>query len=162
MRILVISDTHIPLRAKDLPPRVWDAVKEADLVVHAGDLTTIDLYYELKAYKEVRAVAGNMDGPEVWSVLPEKLIFEVEGKRIGLTHGFGAPHGLEERVKRLFEGEDLDVLIFGHSHRPLIREEGGLLLLNPGTPTDTIFAKVQTFAWLEVTPQGVKAELVRL
>ena len=162
MRLLVLSDTHIPLRAKDLPPRVWDAVKEADLIVHAGDFTTIDLYYELKAYKDVKAVAGNMDGPEVWTTLPEKLIFEIEGRRIGLTHGFGAPYKLEERVKKLFEGEKLDVLIFGHSHRPLVRREGDLLLLNPGSPTDTVFAKVQTFAWLEVTPQEVRAELVQL
>ncbi len=163
MRIVVLSDTHIPHRASDLPTPVWDAIDAADLVIHAGDFTSHDFLVELRSVKPLKAVYGNMDEYAIVSTLPEREVFEVEGKRIGIIHGFGAPLGLEQRVKARFKDTPLDILIFGHSHQALIRkEEGGLLLLNPGSPTDTIFARKRTFILLTLEGERVDAELVTL
>ncbi len=163
MRIVVLSDTHIPHRASDLPPSVWEAIDAADLVIHAGDFTSHDFLVELRSVKPLRAVYGNMDEYAVVSELPEREVFEAEGRRIGIIHGFGAPLGLDQRVKARFRDTPLDILVFGHSHQPLIRrEESGLLLLNPGSPTDTIFARKRTYILLTLEGERVDAELVTL
>ncbi len=162
MKVVVLSDTHIPHRARDLQKRVWEEIDSADLVVHAGDFTSYEFLRELKMVKELKAVYGNMDEYKVASELPEKLVFEVEGVKIGLIHGFGAPLGLESRVKKKFEGDKIDVLIYGHSHRAVWKKEDDLYILNPGTPTDTIFSRKKTFAILEIYNGKVDGEIITL
>ncbi len=163
MRVLVISDTHIPHRARDLPRRIWEEAEKADVVVHAGDFTTMDVLADIRVINpNVRAVWGNMDEPELVEELPEKLVFELEGKRFGLTHGSGAPWRIEKRVMEKFEGEDLDVIIFGHSHQALVKRENGVLLVNPGSPTDKIFSKRLTFGIIEIQGDSIEAEIVPL
>jgi hypothetical protein len=163
MRAVVLSDTHIPHRSSTLPDEVWREIENSDLVIHAGDFTTYDFYLELKAHNSnLYAVHGNMDEPDLVRILPEKKIFEVEGKRIGVIHGFGAPFGLEKKVRRRFEGESLDLLIFGHSHRALYREEEGILLLNPGSPTDRIFTTRRSYGILEINGGKIEGRIVYL
>jgi len=162
MKIVVLSDTHIPHRAQDLPDRIWKEIDRADIVVHGGDFTSYEFLTELKAVKELKAVYGNMDEYRVASELPEKLVFEVEGVRIGVMHGFGAPLGLESRIKERFSGDNIDVLIYGHSHRAVWKKENDLYILNPGTPTDTIFSRKRTFAILEVHEGKVNGEIITL
>jgi len=135
-RLLMIADTHLPTRARDLPAEVWRAVEEADLVVHAGDWVDVRLLDELEA-RSSRLVAcwGNNDHGELRERLPEVARVEVEGVRLGVVHETGQAKGREERMSAAYP--DLDVLVFGHSHIPWDSVAStGLRLLNPGSPTD--------------------------
>ncbi|MER3389627.1 MAG: metallophosphoesterase [Microcella sp.] len=141
MRLLLLSDTHLPVRAATLQPQVWSLVDDADLVIHAGDwvdVATLDAL-ESRAARLV-GVAGNNDGPELHERLGEVVRVEVEGVRIAVIHETGAAAGRERRCDALFGPEvdaPADVLIFGHSHIPWdSTTPGGLRLLNPGSPTD--------------------------
>lgn len=135
-RLLLLADTHVPKRARDLPPQVWRAVGEADLVVHAGDWVDVRLLDELET-RSARLVAcwGNNDHGELRERLPEVARAEVEDLRLGVVHETGPAKGREERMQATYD--DLDVLVFGHSHIPWDTvTAGGLRLLNPGSPTD--------------------------
>jgi hypothetical protein len=115
---------------------------------------------ELRSLAPAKAVAGNMDLPAVTSVLPDKLVVEVEGKLIGLIHGWGPPAGIERRVLSSFSG--VDVVVFGHTHRACVEESGGVLLVNPGTPNDRRFSERLSYAILTIEDGRVKAEMVWL
>lgn len=136
VRLLLVADTHVPLRAKQLPGDLLCEVDRADVVVHAGDwvdVATLDLM-EGRARRLV-GVYGNNDGQELRARLPELARVELGGVRFGVVHETGAARGREERCAALYP--DLDVLVFGHSHIPWDTEaSGGLRLLNPGSPTD--------------------------
>jgi putative phosphoesterase len=135
-RLLLIADTHVPKRAKDLPAEVWRAVEVSDLVVHAGDWVDVRLLDEMEARaRRLVAVFGNNDHGELRSRLPEVATVEVEGLRLGVVHETGQSAGREQRMAT--EHPDLDVLVFGHSHIPWdTTTDSGLRLLNPGSPTD--------------------------
>ena len=135
-RLVLIADTHLPKRARDLPAEVWRAVDEADLVIHAGDWVDVRLLDELEA-RSARLVAcfGNNDHGALRERLPEVARVEVEGVRLGVVHETGQAVGREERMSGSYD--DLDVLVFGHSHIPWDTVTStGLRLLNPGSPTD--------------------------
>lgn len=136
MRLLIMSDTHVPQRAKDLPAQVWREVAEADLVVHAGDWVTEPLLERLLARsRALLAVYGNNDGQALRARLPEIASAEVARLRLAVVHETGPAKGRENRCERDFP--DTDVLVFGHSHIPWDSvTAGGLRLLNPGSPTD--------------------------
>ena len=136
MRLLLLSDTHLPTRARELPAEVLDRVADADVVVHAGDWTdtaTLDLLQSRA--RRLIGVHGNNDGPELRARLPEMARAELDGVRLGVVHETGPAQGRERRCAERFG--DLDVLVFGHSHIPWdSTAPGGLRLLNPGSPTD--------------------------
>lgn len=136
MRLLLIADTHLPKRAKDLPAAVWDAVDAADVVIHAGDWVEPDLLDALEGRaKHVVACWGNNDGPELRRRLPERADVVLDGVRFTVTHETGASSGRDARMARAYP--DTDVLVFGHSHIPWdTTAKTGLRLLNPGSPTD--------------------------
>jgi len=163
MRALVLSDTHIPHRCSTLPDEFWGEIEKADLILHAGDFTTYDFYLELLAHnKNLHAVHGNMDEPDLVRILPEKKIVEIEGKRIGIIHGFGAPYGLEKKVRKRFEGDEIDLIVFGHSHRALYKEEESILLFNPGSPTDRIFTTRRSYGILEINEGKIEGKIIYL
>ncbi|PXY28828.1 metallophosphoesterase family protein [Prauserella flavalba] len=136
MRLLIIADTHVPKRAKDLPAEVWAEVGQADVVVHAGDWVTVGLLDELESRsRRLIGVYGNNDGAALRARLPEVARAELEGLRLAVVHETGAATGREQRCARDFSGTD--VLVFGHSHIPWDTvADTGLRLLNPGSPTD--------------------------
>ncbi|MBV7504554.1 metallophosphoesterase [Bacillus sp. sid0103] len=150
MKIVVLSDTHLPKRAKGLPPRLIEELVHADLIIHAGDLQTIDVYIELKSYANVVGVFGNVDGDEIKDLFPENRVIEVCGFKIGITHGHGKGKTTEKRAILAFEGEKLDCLIFGHSHIPIKKSENGILLFNPGSPTDKRRQKKFSFGVMNI------------
>lgn len=129
MKIGVISDTHADL-LRQVPAPVLKALSEVDLIVHAGDFTEIAVLEGLRALAEVKAVAGNMDSAEIKRVLPRRESFVIEGRRFGLTHGSGPSWGIADRVRSMFD--DVDVVIYGHSHQPASEYIKGTLLFNPG------------------------------
>lgn len=135
LRVLLLADTHVPKRARDLPARVWGEVEAADVVVHAGDWVVPELLDELEV-RAARLVAvwGNNDGAQLRARLPEVARVELAGMRWGVVHETGARARREERMRAAYP--DLDVLVFGHSHIPWDTEHAGLRLLNPGSPTD--------------------------
>nr|WP_179519437.1 metallophosphoesterase [Nocardioides perillae] len=140
MRLVLMADTHLPKRAKDLPAALWAAVDEADVVVHAGDWVdeaTLDALEARCAAAGARLVAcwGNNDGPGLRARLPEVARVELDGLRLGVVHETGGKAGREARADAAYP--DLDVLVFGHSHVPWdTTTPRGLRLLNPGSPTD--------------------------
>ncbi|WP_374009988.1 metallophosphoesterase [Leifsonia sp. LS-T14] len=136
MRLLLISDTHVPKRARALPAQVLAEVEAADVVIHAGDwvdAATLDLLEQRS--RRLVGVWGNNDGPELRSRLPEVARVELAGVRFAVVHETGPAAGREARADR--DHPDTDVLVFGHSHIPWDTvSPGGLRLLNPGSPTD--------------------------
>ncbi|MBU8553318.1 metallophosphoesterase family protein [Streptomyces rochei] len=136
MRLLIMSDTHLPKRAKALPEPLLARVPHADVVLHAGDwvdTATLDLLERLS--RRLIGVYGNNDGPGLRARLPEVAYADLGGLRFGVVHETGAAQGRERRCAGRFP--DLDVLVFGHSHIPWdTTADTGLRLLNPGSPTD--------------------------
>lgn len=133
--LLLISDTHIPGRARRLPDAVLQAADAADLVIHAGDWVSVPVLDELSEHAPVLGVYGNNDGPDLRARLPEVARREIEGVRFAVVHETGDARGREVRMPEAYP--DADVLVFGHSHIPWdTTARGGLRLLNPGSPTD--------------------------
>ncbi|WP_024877225.1 metallophosphoesterase family protein [Saccharomonospora piscinae] len=150
MRVLVLSDTHVPDRARDLPAPVWREIAEADVTIHAGDWVEEGLLDRIEAVAgRLVAVHGNNDGPALRRRLPEVARVELDGLHVAVVHETGQARGRERRCGRLFP--DTDVLVFGHSHIPWDSEtENGLRLLNPGSPTDRRRQPAATYLTMEV------------
>jgi uncharacterized protein len=136
MRLVIMSDTHLPKRARDLPAQLWSAVDAADVVIHAGDWVDVATLDALEGRsRRLIGVYGNNDGPRLRARLPEIAVADLDGLRIAVVHETGAAAGRERRCDALFP--DRDVLCFGHSHIPWdTTTPRGLRLLNPGSPTD--------------------------
>jgi putative phosphoesterase len=129
MRIGVLSDSHVA-SFDQLHDKILTALAKVDLIVHASDFVAKDVLDGLKRMGGVRAVRGNMDSDEIKSILPEKELLEIEGKKIAIIHGWGSPYGIEERVGNVFSG--VDIIIYGHSHYPQNETKNGVLFFNPG------------------------------
>jgi putative phosphoesterase len=136
VRLVLMSDTHVPKRARDLPEELWTAVDSADVVVHAGDWIDVPLLDALeKRSAHLIACYGNNDGPAMRRRLPEIARAELDGVRLAVVHETGPATGRDARCAARFP--DTDVLVFGHSHIPWETTAAtGLRLLNPGSPTD--------------------------
>ncbi len=134
--LVLTADTHVPRRARDLPPALWSAIDAADVVVHAGDWVDIALLDQLEARsRRLLAVRGNNDHGPFRDRLPLIATAEIEGLRFAVVHETGDAKGRELRCAARFP--DTDVLVFGHSHIPWdTTAPTGLRLLNPGSPTD--------------------------
>ena len=150
-RLAIMSDTHLPVRAKRLPDRLWDAVDDADVVVHAGDWVGFGLYDELEARaSRLLAVWGNNDGPDLRERMPETAFETIGGVRFAVTHETGAATGRERRADARFP--DVDVLVFGRSHIPWdSTTPAGMRMLNPGSPTDR--RRQPDFTWMTATAE---------
>jgi uncharacterized protein len=136
MQVVLLSDTHLPVRAKKLPARLWAAIEAADVVIHAGDWVSVALLDELEdRSRQLIGCWGNNDGPELRARLPEVARVSLDGLSVAVVHETGASKGREERCEKAYP--DIDVLVFGHSHIPWdTTTPRGLRLLNPGSPTD--------------------------
>lgn len=133
----VISDTHISDGDGHVPRVVLDAFKHVDLIIHAGDIVSLGVIDELKSTcSKVVVVAGNMDQEAVKKKYPVKQVLEILGVRVGLMHGAGSALNLPELLKVVFKEDDCDLIIFGHSHKPMNERIGGILFFNPGSATD--------------------------
>ncbi len=129
MKLGVVADTHATSFTQ-VPDQILLALAEVDLIIHAGDFVTKDVLSGLRRLGEVKAVQGNMDSDELKRILPEKELLVIEGRRIGIIHGWGSPYGIDDRVGKMFE--DVDVIVYGHSHYSQNEVKKGILFFNPG------------------------------
>ena len=156
MRLLLLADTHVPKRARDLPAQVWAEVDAADAVIHAGDWVDVTLLdaLESRAHRLI-GVHGNNDGHPLRSRLPEVARETLGGVRFAVVHETGPSGGRDRRMQATY-GADTDVLVFGHSHIPWDTcTADGLRLLNPGSPTDRRRQPVATYMTVEVSNSTV-------
>ena len=178
MKIGVISDTHIVTgglgfrkvtnqlfyknkpQMKYLKEIVEKHFKDVRLIIHAGDLAEEEVLDLLEETAPVEAVFGNMDHGEISKRLPARKVLTLEGRRIGLVHGWGAPAGIVERVRKEFN--DVEAIIFGHTHSPMNSMQGGVLFFNPGSPTDKRFAPFNSIGLLHVDAEKIGGEIIRL
>jgi putative phosphoesterase len=135
VRVVVLSDTHAPRRWKSCPAAVAEHLRDADVILHAGDVCVPSVLDELAAYAPVHVVAGNNDGPDVtaWGA-PETLGLDLGGLRVAMIHDSGPATGRTGRMRRRFP--DADLVVFGHSHIPMDQTGDGVRIFNPGSPTD--------------------------
>lgn len=159
MNILVLADTHMARAGMPLPRPVRDALPQADLILHAGDITTAAVLRELERHAPVHAVLGNNDDEALCGTLPIRRVVEAADYRIGMVHGHGSRGSTYERAQAAFAGEAVDCVVFGHSHQPLVETVDGRLYLNPGSPTQRRRQPRWSYAWLRCG-EALTAELV--
>ena len=161
MRVAVISDTHMPRGTRALPPRCAELCREADAILHAGDFTRVAAYEEIAALgPPLHAVRGNVDEAALAWGLPERLVVELGGVRIGMIHMPGPAAGRLLSLRSAFP--DADVAVFGHTHMPEHGHVDGFEIFNPGSPTERRRAPVHTMGLAHVEDGRVRFEIVDL
>lgn len=159
MRIAVVSDTHLPRFGDVLPRALRDGIARArvDLIVHLGDFTGLGVPALLEGLGPLEAVAGNNDPPELGERFGRRRIVPAAGLRLGLTHGnLGPGRSTPDRAVREFPASDADLILFGHSHIPLVRRlPDGRWLVNPGSPTDKRRQPRYSWALIDVDDAGL-------
>ena len=161
LRVAVIADTHLPRGNRQLPKRCVEEILRADLLLHAGDVTSVDVFESLEELgTPLRAVRGNVDCSELRRRLPEKLSLPLEALMVGLIHDAGPAKGRLRRLRRLFP--DAAAVIFGHSHMPLHEREAGFQIFNPGSPTERRRAPARAMGVAEVEGGRIRLRHIAL
>jgi putative phosphoesterase len=159
--IAVLADTHLPRGKRRLPDSCTELLKQADLIVHAGDFVTLAVLEELRSLGELIGVQGNVDDRDVRRTLPETASFDADGAAVAVIHDAGARTGRIERLRRRFP--DAAAVIFGHSHIPLHEQTpDGFQIFNPGSPTDRRRAPHHTMGLARASDGGLSFELLNL
>jgi uncharacterized protein len=163
MLIAVISDTHLPRGSRRLPQACVERIAGADLLLHAGDFSTLEVLRELEAIgPPLVGVHGNVDSAELCQLLPAELTLDAQGARIAMVHDAGTRAGRLERLRGRF-GERADVVVFGHSHLPLHEQApDGFQIFNPGSPTERRRAPSHTMGLIDVSGGLANCEIVSL
>ena len=166
----VLSDTHVPHRSSNVPQIIYDDFKRrnVDFVFHLGDFTSFEVYNELIEIfgeKKVFAVIGNMDfDDKIRKTLPEKIEMDIIGHKALLLHGMGGPNMIVRRlIKKLdLMNSDYNIVIFGHTHRPVNEIHDGILFFNPGTttPIDNKFTVVSSYGFLHISKDKIQPEII--
>lgn len=155
MRIVVISDTHLPRFAGRLPAALARvAAERPDRILHCGDLTTLAAIEAFAAIAPVDAVAGNNDGPEIVARFGRRAIVRAGRAAVGIVHGDGAHGTTLGRALAAFADDDVAAICFGHSHIPYLERHGAIWAINPGSVTDKRRQARFSYAVLEVSSQG--------
>jgi putative phosphoesterase len=159
--IAIIADTHLPRGKRQLPDGCIERLKEADLIVHAGDFSTLAVVDELRTYGELIAVHGNVDDRRLRATLPATTTFDAAGATVAVVHDAGPRTARVNRLRRRFP--NVDAVIFGHSHIPLHeRAPDGFQIFNPGSPTDRRRSPHHTMGLARAAEGSVSFELVNL
>jgi len=168
----LLSDTHVPQRTNTLSTVVIDDFKKrnVDYVFHMGDFTSFEVYQKLIdtfGKDNVVAVRGNMDfDSNLKQTLPEKLEFEIYSFKVLMLHGMGGPNIIIKRLIKKLDllNSDYDIVIFGHTHRPVNEKRNGILFFNPGTttPIDNKFTVISSYGYLRISNEKVEPEIIYL
>lgn len=159
----LISDTHVPVRAREIPKKVFEVFDKVDYIIHAGDLVDLTVIDQLEQIAPVLAVYGNMDGPEIRGKLPKMNFVKIFDWKIGVMHDPGTLFGTG-KMREIVKQNGFQVLVYGHTHHPNVRWEGEILFINPGSPTNPIppFITKPTVGLLTVTKEKISPEIVVL
>ncbi|NIR86702.1 metallophosphoesterase family protein [Candidatus Bathyarchaeota archaeon] len=159
----LISDTHIPTRAKAIPEKALGALENSDLIIHAGDLIQLSVLDDLESLAPVVAVCGNMDQYDVKERLSNLDSVRVYNWKIGVIHDAGALWGTR-KMKRIAKQNSFDALVFGHTHRPALKLENSVFFINPGSPTNPLppFLVKPTIALLRITKEKIEPEIIQI
>ena len=160
MRVAVIADTHLPRGSRRLPDECLAELEAADLILHAGDVVSAEVFHELEDLAPVEAVFGNMDEAALKSLLPRRRVVEVEGARVGMVHTPGPEARRHERLVEWFPG--CDAVVYGHTHVPEVEERNGVWVMNPGSPTERRRAPMRAMIRLEVAAGTLRPRLLDL
>ncbi|HEX8098796.1 MAG TPA: metallophosphoesterase family protein [Actinomycetota bacterium] len=161
MRIVALSDTHIPDFAKALPKPLFSHLRRADLILHAGDVTSATVLDELALYAQVHVAMGNNDGYDVAAWGAEDIAeLQLHAKTVVMLHDSGRRDGRARRLRRRFPNANL--IVFGHSHIPVDEEVDGLRLFNPGSPTWKRRQPVPTIGLIDLNPERIVTRIVDL
>lgn len=150
MKIGVLSDTHLTSVTEGFKKMVKMQFGDADMIIHAGDMTSVAVYDYLSNW-DLKAVRGNMDEHDLGALVPLKRIEVIMGKRIGIIHGRGSPHSIEDVVSGEFN--DVDIVVFGHSHVPANRQRGRMIMFNPGSYRGS-YSQKGTIGMIEIDEGG--------
>lgn len=154
MKIGVMSDTHLKIPDASLQSIVENLLIDTEMILHAGDIVTREVLDYLEE-RGVLAVCGNMDDYDVGRAVPQTRIVKAAGKRIGLVHGWGSKDGLERRVLTRFEPENLDLIVYGHSHVPFWGRVNGTYMFNPGSAAHNRYGEHATVGIIEISGETV-------
>jgi putative phosphoesterase len=159
MELAIISDTHMPRGERAIPARCLERCREADLILHAGDLVDLAVLRTLQSLgPAVHAICGNVDNAAVRAVLPARLELDLDGVRLGMTHIPGARDGRLRRLQRSFPA--CQAVVFGHTHMPEHGERDGFQIFNPGSPTERRRAPVHTMGLARIDGGRIAFELL--
>ncbi len=155
----VVSDTHFPRFGRVLPRALERGLRDAKVerILHLGDMTDLLAVPLFEAIAPFDAVAGNNDGEAIRARFGRRKVVRVEDVRIGLVHGDGKRGTTMGRALTAFADEPVEVILFGHSHRPLVKRENDTLVANPGSPTDKRMNPRYSYAILTV--DGAQADI---
>jgi uncharacterized protein len=158
----LVSDTHFPRFGRALPRALEDGLRAAKVsrILHMGDFTDALAIELFEAIAPLDAVAGNNDPEELWNRYGRQKIVTVDGVRIGLVHGDAGRGNAHDNAIRAFAEQPVDVILYGHSHRPVVEKRGALLVANPGSPTDRRMMPTFSYAILTIS-DGVPAIALR-
>lgn len=159
----VISDTHIPVRAKEIPKQVFKVFENVDYIVHAGDLVELSVVDELEQIAPVLVVYGNMDGPDIRGKLTKVNSFRVFDWKIGVMHNPGALFGTR-KMREVAKLNGFNALVYGHTHNANVKWEGDVLLVNPGSPTNPNppFIAKPTVGLLRITKERIVPQIIQI
>jgi len=139
MKIGVLSDTHLEKPHSEFKKFIEFHFKDVDQIFHAGDFISWEVTEYLSSLKQLVAVSGNMDPSDIRKAFPQQRVIEACGFRIGLVHGGGAPFGIESRVREQFD--EVDMIVYGHTHMPANHRTKKILFFNPGSLTRSFVGK---------------------
>ncbi len=159
MKIVILSDTHVKKHSDKLFKFIDILFKEADMIIHAGDYVSSSVVSKLREHKNFVGVWGNNDKGYIRDLLKEKMIISVEGYRIGLYHGHGNSKNTLERAYDEFSTDKVDIIIFGHSHQPLILTKSKVLMINPGSPSYKRREPWYSYVILEIQDKKIDVQL---
>jgi putative phosphoesterase len=161
VRLAILSDTHMPRGNRRIPPQAIELATEADAILHAGDLSTLDVLYDLQQLgPPVYAIHGNVDGPEVHAVLPPTRTETFDGVPVAMVHIPGPAMNRAERLRATFP--DAGAVVFGHTHMPEHAHLGEFQIFNPGSPTERRRAPTHTMGLATIAHGRIAFELVHL
>jgi len=157
----VVSDTHFPRFGRALPRALERGLRRAGVarILHLGDMTDLLAVPLFEAIAPFDAVAGNNDGAAIRERFGRRKVVRVEGVRIGLVHGDGRRGTTMSRALEAFGDDEADVILFGHSHRPVVAREGRILVANPGSPTDKRMNPLYSYAILVIDDRSARVDL---
>ncbi|MGU9539706.1 metallophosphoesterase [Clostridium tepidum] len=159
MKIGVISDTHMDKHTKKIEKLIDKSFKDVDLIIHLGDFTSPRVLEKIKKKKKVIGVWGNNDRSGLRKELKEKEIVTLNGYKVGLFHGHGTEKNTLDKVYNIFKDDNVDIILFGHSHKPMIKTKNKTLIVNPGSPSKKIRERWFSYVILNLKKDKIETKI---